>query len=300
MAQTAWTLTNPPRRTYSFALARGLPGDPGELPPALGGARPFETWTHRAQGVTLAVWELPGEAPRGPTVIFSHGWGESRIHALLRVEALIPHASRLVLYDLRGHGESTGRCTLGLLEAHDLRSLIDAVVGPAPPTGDAGPGVVLAGSSLGGGVSIAAAADDPRVIAVIAEGPYRAPQTPARAVMARSGLPWRLNLPPALGVLGLLRGQGLAWFSSRPCPPFDRALLAGRVRAPLLVLHGELDSVCPLSDGRAIADAAPHGRLAVIPGGGHSDLWTDARLRELAVYEVERFVRAVAPAISTR
>jgi pimeloyl-ACP methyl ester carboxylesterase len=39
--------------------------------------------------------------------------------------------------------------------------------------------------------------------------------------------------------------------------------------APLLVVAGDNDPLLPLTEARATADAAPHGRLAVVEGAGH-------------------------------
>ncbi len=210
-------------------------------------------------------------------MVLTHGWGESRVHALQRVEPLVIAASRLIFWDMRGHGESGGACALGTYEVDDLLSLIEAL-------GDSPHGVVLMGWSLGAGVSIAAASRDGRVCGVIAEAPYRLPQTPAAGVMRQIGVPHAVTLPLAMGLIGLGLGRGSDWFHPRGAAEFDRAALALRLKQPLLVLHGELDHICPLEDARAIADAAK-GQLQVIPQAGHSDLWTRepsrARCREI-------------------
>jgi uncharacterized protein len=46
-----------------------------------------------------------------------------------------------------------------------------------------------------------------------------------------------------------------------------------QLHAPLLVLHGERDEIVPLSQGRALLEAAPGPkRIHVFPGLGHNDL----------------------------
>ena len=42
---------------------------------------------------------------------------------------------------------------------------------------------------------------------------------------------------------------------------------------PLLVIHGEHDTISPLEDGRAIADAGD-GAIVVITDAGHKDLYS--------------------------
>jgi pimeloyl-ACP methyl ester carboxylesterase len=131
------TLTRPPRRTYAWAVARGRVGDPSELDRP----RPFRNWTFRSRGLELPVWEIEGDVPGGPTVICTHGWGDSRLGGLVRVDALAPAAGRIILWDLPGHGEAPGTCRLGTAEARDLLELIDHVAGSArrhdPPRANA-------------------------------------------------------------------------------------------------------------------------------------------------------------------
>ncbi|MFT3686103.1 MAG: alpha/beta hydrolase [Phycisphaerales bacterium] len=183
-AYARWSLRNPPRRTYGTAIARNQPGTPMELDAARFGsdARAFTEWTfERPSGEgSLPVWEIAGDNPSGPTVVFTHGWGDGRIGGLLRLAPFLATASRLLLWDLPGHGDAPARagpCRLGRVEANDLRALLAKTDGP----------VVLFGWSLGAGVSIVAAADEPRVIGVVLEAPYRLPQIPASRVMGAPG-----------------------------------------------------------------------------------------------------------------
>lgn len=245
-------LTRPPRRTYAWAVSKGVPGDPGEL----AAARRFERFEHSRDGVVLKGWAIDGDLATGPVIVLTHGWADSKVGALARVEAVAAFASRVIAWDLRGHGESSGTCTLGLREKEDLRTLLDTLEESAP--------IVLFGWSLGAGISIAVATECDRVVGVIAESPYRHPQTPAANVLAARSMPWRLNLPLALWLVGF----GAA---SRGWRGFDRREIASRLRVPLLVLHGDHDMVSPIEDGRAIADA---GRGTFVPlESGHNDVW---------------------------
>lgn len=287
----AWMLSHPPRRTYAAAVARGRPGDPAEL------GVTFETWSFHSRVADLPVWDIPGREPTGPVVILTHGWADSRIGGLLRVPALLPVVSRIILWDLPGHGEAPGVCRLGTAEVDDLTALLDAVApasSPAPP-------IVLWGWSLGAGVSLVIAAREARVAGVIAESPYRVAPTPARNVLRARALPHTLNLRPALAALAtafrapaLIAGPAAADRRGAPSRIFDRAWHAARVRAPLLVLHGTRDEVCPIDDARAIARAAPRGSLTEIPGGRHNDLWTDPGLIVQCTAAVRDFFDALA------
>lgn len=310
VAFTVRTLTHPPRRTYAWAVARGRPGDPGELPPRHGAPRTFERWTLDDPRSPLPVWDIPGDAaaqradhdgPPPPIVVLLHGWGESRVLALARLPALLPCAGRIIIPDLPGHGEAPASCALGTREVRLVLALLDRVREPGVP-------IILFGSSLGAGIAIAAAAcaDPPArdIAGVIAEAPYRMPWTPARNVLRQARLPYRLSLMPAMWCLGLRLGVGPRWTRAfpparrtpgrpapRPVPPFDRAALAARLACPLLVLHGSEDDVCPLGDARAIAAAAgPRATLHVVPGAGHLNLWTDPRFAPACTRAVRTFM----------
>jgi pimeloyl-ACP methyl ester carboxylesterase len=267
IGRTVYLLTHPPRRTYASAVSKGKPGDPSELSPP-DGPRRFETWTFTSRGNTLTVWDIPGDAPTGPVVIMSHGWGDSKLGALSRLEPFARHASRIIAWDLPGHGESQGTTALGTHEIDDLLALIAMVRTPNVE-------IVLYGWSLGAGISIAAAAADVRVrkariAGVIAEAPYRLPQTPAKNVLREKKFPYLWNTPPAFWLLGLDLRVGLGWTRKGP---FDRAVLAERLECPLLVIHGENDSISPIDDGRQIAAGSRQATMIIAPGGGHSGLW---------------------------
>jgi len=290
---TAWLLTHPARRAYAFAVARNLPGDPSELALAdSSGAAPrgleYSQWTFRSRGADLPVWDVQGLDPRGPTIIMTHGWGDSRVVMLPRLGALASLASRLVLWDLPAHGDApTGTFTLGLHEHEDLLALIERI-GAAPN------GIVLFGASLGAGSSIVAASESPaRIRAIIAEAPYRIPPVPARRVFRVRSMPTQTNLLPAMALIGLRLGGGLSWALSPDAGGFDRALHAARLPSsiPLLVLHGSDDLVCPVEDGRDIAKAAPRGTIEVVEGAGHNNLWTDPAFAQRCTAAVGRFLR---------
>jgi pimeloyl-ACP methyl ester carboxylesterase len=200
-------------------------------------------------------------------VVLSHGWGDSRLGALSRVPSLLDRASRVIAWDMPGHGEAPGTCSLGHREPDDLLVLLERVGSERP--------IVLFGWSLGAGVSIAAAArigelkDPPPLAGVIAEAAYRFVHTPPRNVLLARGLPHRVNLPIALGWIGWRCGAGSAWRG------FDRVALAALIRCPLLFIHGQNDPISPLGDAFALAGAATNARVDVIPGAGHVGLWTD-------------------------
>jgi len=263
----------PPRKTAAWALAKNRPSDPAELDSPLA-FRAFDLELPMKGKVRpYPAWEIDGRREAGPVVIVTPGWGDSRIGALVRIDSIADHASKIIAWDPPGHGDSPGGpgrgwWTKGVREPAMLLHIADEMREAF------GKPCVLFGSSAGGGVSVAAAALDAvreeserSVLGVIAEAPYRLAWVPARNVIRLSGYPWAINGPLAFAIMGIIEGVGPGWKG------FDRAQLAGCVRVPTLVIHGSADAVCPLADGEAIANAAD-GKLVTIDGAGHNDLWT--------------------------
>ncbi|MGP1347563.1 MAG: alpha/beta hydrolase [Phycisphaerales bacterium] len=263
---TARRLRRPPRRSYAWAVARGVPGDPSELPEP----RAFQTiqLTIDHRGSTATAWSIEADEPDAPIILYTPGWGDAKIKSLQRLHAMAPIASTIIAWDPPGHGDSPGKCALGTREPQHIRHIIENAIPPDKP-------IILWGHSLGAGAAIAAAAaicDNPdtarRILAVVAEAPYRLPKTPASRVMRQAGLPWTGIGPLAYIALGIRTGIGPSW------PGFDRALHPRNLNhTPLLVIHGQLDNICPPDDGRDIATAAPHGTFLLIEGARHNDLW---------------------------
>lgn len=280
---TAWILRHPPRRGYAFAVARGLPGDPSELPsrPALPD-KGFSKWTIVHKGISIPVWDVPGENPSAPRILVLHGWGDSRVVMLSRLPTLTRHASRVLLVDLPGHGDAGGTCSLGLTEPDVLPTILDrAAVDKA----------VLYGFSLGAGVAIASAAHSHnRFLAVIAEAPYRHAITPARNVLQSRALPCHSTLVAAFRLLG---------FSSRIADAFDRVRLAAQLQSkvPLLVLHATGDEISPIEDGRAIAHAAG-GHIIETSHCTHTTMWTQPEAHAAAANAVSTFLATLSPGLS--
>lgn len=273
-------LTHPPRIAAGAAAGRGWHLDPGDA------GHQFTEWIlETGDGVALPVWDVPNMAqPDGPVVILSHCWGGSRRESLQRLDFVFDRASRVILWDLRGHGEAgPGICQLGTAEVDDLIMLMDRVGGDRP--------FILYGYSMGAGVSICAASREEaghRVVGVIADGPYRWTREPVHAMLVQNGL-------PSFPVLNTVhRALCVAIKGLRHS---ERAQFAAELKCPLLVLHGADDPMCPLSSALEVADAAPESEFVIIPAGGHLNLHEkDAHRYRTTVDGFIRRCAAVAPA----
>jgi len=268
-------LTRPHRQTYASAVARSLPGDPSELDTPI----EYESCTIKGAQDELEFWMLKGNNPDGPTLVMTHGWGSSRQGGLKRLEPFIDRCSQIVIWDLPGHGDSGGHTRLGAHEHQDLTRVLHSIPGNQS--------LVLFGWSMGAGVSLACAdqyTGDHTISAVICESPYSIAITPARNVIRLRGVPHRLNLKPAIALLGIRFGIGASWGG------FDRTEIASRNEQPILILHGVEDPVSPIADGRSIAQIAPNATLVEIEDAGHNNLWTDEVFRTQTIDEIERFM----------
>ncbi|MFK7759897.1 MAG: alpha/beta hydrolase [Phycisphaerales bacterium] len=275
---TAWSLLHPPKRTYAWALSRGVAGDPSELDEPLA----YEPISIQSNGQTLRGWLIKGHAPSAPRLVLVHGWGSSSIGALKRVPRLASVVSEIITLDLPGHGESTGTARMGTSEHLDINTLLSSL-DEAKPT-------VLYGWSMGAGIAMRAAVEYKEahdICGVIAESPYIHAITPARNVIRLRGLPIALNIEPTIALLGVLRGVGPFWNG------FARDKIAASLQVPLLLIHGSDDPVCPIDDSKQLQQASKNTELVVIEHAGHNNIWTVPEFSENAGESIQNFMQAI-------
>jgi pimeloyl-ACP methyl ester carboxylesterase len=120
-------------------------------------ARPEHQIVRTPDGAQLAVWDLPGDRPEAPVVVLPHCWGCSHEIWIPVARRLREQGYRVVLYDQRGHGQSTrGTAPLALdTLALDLEAVVEAT-----DVHD----VVFAGHSMGGMTIMALATHRPEVL----------------------------------------------------------------------------------------------------------------------------------------
>jgi uncharacterized protein len=218
-------------------------------------------------GVRLAGSYLPG--PLGtsrPAVLLAHGFAGHRrkpAYAAL-AQTLAEDAAGLAL-DLRGHGESGGRSTLGDREVLDVR----AGAGWLRRAGHDWVGLV--GVSMGATAALRAAGMGPAglvdaVCAISAPAEFIRDDTPAVQALARTmtSTTWRLLAEAACNVR-IARGWG------HPAPAVE--LVGGIAPTPVLVVHGEDDHFFGPDHAERLYAAAATPRTLWIepPGFGHAE-----------------------------
>lgn len=223
-------------------------------------------------GVTLraALWAGPGAAPRGTVVVLAHGFSGhlEKDHLLRMVAGLAEHCAVLAV-ELRGHGRSGGRSTLGDREVLDL----DVAVASARAHGFTE--VVTVGFSMGGSVVLrhAALVGDETLHAVDAVVAVSAPSRwYVRDTVPMRRLHWlverRLGRVVARHVLRT-RISAAGW---DPLPPSPVELVGRIAPVPLLLVHGDSDAYFTVEHPRALhAAAGAPVELWLEEGLGHAE-----------------------------
>ncbi len=145
--------------------------------------------------------------------------------------------------------------------------------------------VALFGFSMGGWTAINAAALDPTLRAVVAVAPV------GGAEMISPNLPSfiaRLSRP-----LNTIGPKALALDFKKAVTTFDPSRAASRIKAPLLLVHGDLDRTIPALVSRRIAESAGgKAQLVIERGATHDFLDRRARLARLCA---DFFKRCLLP-----
>jgi fermentation-respiration switch protein FrsA (DUF1100 family) len=210
-------------------------------PSAAGLSEAEEEVLDTCDGERVIVWHVAPREAR-PVFLYFHGNGASLRWRNERFRALIADGSGLVALSYRGYGGSSGQPTEPGL-SKDAATAYAFAVARYPPER-----IVLWGESLGTALAIAIAAEKP-VGHVVLEAPFTS--------AADVGASHYWFVPVRL----LMKDQ------------FRSDMRIGKVRAPVLVVHGEDDAVVPMTLGERLFGliCAPK-RFVRIARAGHDDL----------------------------
>jgi pimeloyl-ACP methyl ester carboxylesterase len=205
--------------------------------------------------VWLAAWWIPSR--NGAAVLVLPGAGSTRDDVLNHAALLAREGYGALLLDWRGHGASEGRLNeFGWGADADVRTAVTWVLRQPDVRG----GVGLLGLSMGGEVAITAAASDPRVAAVVAEGVSVRTLEDAR----QRPNEWAIPLANDAVMFGLVRLLG-------PASPPEALTDAfrGMGTRPVLLIAGDDPPEAEL--GPVYAAAAPASvTLWSLPDTGHT------------------------------
>jgi fermentation-respiration switch protein FrsA (DUF1100 family) len=235
-------------------------------PPASAIAVPHEDVTFNSRdGIVLKGWWFEvGGADRAAVIV--HGRARNRVNSAFKPDGvarlLLVHGYSVLMFDLRGHGESGGtRYTLGIEEPLDILAAIDLV---AKKAGLDRARIAVIGESLGGGSALMTVQADPSIGPVVTDSAF----ADGDQVVSESATKYT-NLPswftPGIVVMSRLF---LGLDISRVTP--SRVVAAHPERAFLFIQCAD-DTTVFLHHGLDLkaASANPRTELWVVPGCDH-------------------------------
>lgn len=221
--------------------------------------------------IVLRGWLIEKERDE-LTVILVHGLNRNRTgdNALELARRLFDRGFNVLLFDIRGHGESDGeRLSAGYFEKWDVLGAYDFLArrGASPEE------IGLLGWSLGAATALLAAAEEPAIKAVVSDSSFAdvhdliAQETARATVFPQWVVP--VFIPGMKIISRVLYGIDVGAVVP------ERA--AGTLGYPILVIHGEADERVPAEQSvRIHASAAAGSELWLSPGSEHADAVIDA------------------------
>ena len=189
----------------------------------------------------IVTWYAPAQ-PGQPTILYFHGNAGNLASRSERVRRYVARGYGVMFMSYRGYSGSTGSPSERANVA-DAKLAYDTLIkdGVAPED------IIVYGESLGSGVAVQVAADN-EVGGLVLDAPYT-------TIVDVAALAY-----PYLPVRPFVFDR------------YESVRYLPRVKAPLLVLHGENDRVIPVEMGKAVYAAANAPKeIATFPHAGHSD-----------------------------
>lgn len=212
-------------------------------------------------GVRMAARFFPGRSRA--TIILSEGYGDTQDEMLPWANLLHRAGYSVFTYDMRDRGQSGGSAvTLGALEQVDLVAAVEYVVSRRDVDQRR---IGALGVSLGGAVTILAAARDRRIRAVVDDcGFSDAPGVIASSFTHFIGLPAFPFAPITVQIAEWRAGVDI-----NAVRPMD---VIGRISPrPVLIIHGLADTlVPPRNSARNYAAAGLPKEIWWVPRAGHT------------------------------
>lgn len=215
-------------------------------------------------GVMLRGWYvMAGKSDR--CIIMTHGDGYHRadpsIGMLEIAQGLTEHGYNVLMFDLRGHGESgEGRLTGGYYEKRDVQGAVAYVKG----RGILPQHIGLLGFSMGAAASLLAAAEDKELPAVVTDSCWADLMDLIKSEIARRPYMPRFLTPIVPGIAKIV--YGVDTDEAKPLQAVNK--IAPR---PIFFIHGEADRKVPVENARRLYQANNNhsNTLWIVPGAKH-------------------------------
>lgn len=192
-------------------------------------------------GEKVIVW-YSQPAPGQPTLLYIHGNAGTLADRSERVAAYQQLGRGICIMSYRGYSGSTGRPS-ERANLSDAVMTYDALIAKGLRPED----IIAYGESIGSGIAVQLAGKRP-VAGIILDAPYTSIVDVAELFY------------PYLPARQMMRDR------------YETLKHLKHVEAPMLVVHGEQDSIIPVEMGRKVAEQA-HGEAEIVtfPDAGHSD-----------------------------
>ncbi len=212
--------------------------------------------------LTLRGWYLPVEGSR-QVIIIVHGANGNRADSTIGIldiaSKLVKHGYNVLMFDLRGHGESEGsRMSAGYYEKRDLTGAVRFVKG----RGFEDIGVL--GFSMGAATALITAAENNDIDAIVADNSFADLKDMMEPEFTKRTKFPRFFLSPLLFMVKIM--YGVDFTAVRPVESIHE--IAPR---PIFFIHGEMDDTVPVGHAYSLQQASqnPENRLWVVSGAGH-------------------------------
>jgi uncharacterized protein len=215
-------------------------------------------------GVVLRGWKVRAANPNGKWVLLLHGRSQNRLSMMGYARMLLTSGYSVVMMDARAHGESGGTIsTYGHVERYDVKAVMDTLT-----ASESVDHAYALGESMGAAVALQAAAVDPRIEAVVAEGAFR---NLHEVMFDYAGLRWSALLGKTLfrpaAILAVHEAERQGGFKFDDVSP--EAAVSKR-KFPVMLISGLSDHNIPKRHAQAIYSAASGPKeLWLVPRAHH-------------------------------
>lgn len=184
----------------------------------------------------------------GPAVLLLHGWGGHAGQMTEFVAPLTKAGFKVIALDAPAHGRSAGRLS-SIVHFGDAIQAAAATFGPLHAVVAHSMGAAATTHVLGKGLPLQRAV-------------FVAPQ----AQLTGYWTLFRQTLGVTDDVWEIMRARTERWLKVR-YEQLHPAVIAPRMKMPLLILHGTADRMTPISEGEALASLWPGAEFRALDGG---------------------------------
>ena len=214
-------------------------------------------------GLNLKGWFIP-KRNSNKAVVIGHGLGANKSNFLSLVELWESLNYNILIFDFRGHGESSGHTiSFGYKEKYDIRAAFDYL---NKEKNFSAKNIVGYGVSFGGASLIQAVSDGAGFEKIITDSSFASIDTMASKVVERMGF------VPAF-LRESIKNLGLAFVSLELGFNIDRSSpirVVDSIKIPWLIIHGKKDILIPRQEAISLYGCGnANKKLFLVDSGEH-------------------------------